>query len=62
MPTGAYTHHVSEHVGLNYKLQVDNIREGWNRIVVYHDAPAASPTDYALHPGVCICSLELAVK
>ena len=62
VPTGAYTHHVPQHVGLNYRLKVEDIREGWNRLVLYHDAPAASPPDHACQPGICICSLELAVK
>lgn len=62
IPTGVYTHHVPEHMGLNYRLRIEDIREGWNSIVVHHGAEQVMPEEHARQPGVRICSLELAIK
>jgi hypothetical protein len=61
MPTGVYTHHVPEHVGLNYQLDISGLRDGWNEIVVYDGAEDASPQTHHADCGVRICGLELAV-
>ena len=61
MPTGPYTHHVPGHLGLDYRLRIDGVHEGWNEVVVYHGDDAPSPEEHAERPGIRICSVELSV-
>jgi len=61
MPTGTYAHHAAGHLGLNHGLRIEDIREGWNEIVVYDGEDAPSPQGHALKPGVRICGPELRV-
>jgi hypothetical protein len=59
--TGAYSHHIPEHIGLNYRLAVEGIREGWNQVTVFHGEEARMPNQFPIKPGVRIVSLELSV-
>lgn len=39
-PAGPYSQHVDEHRAWNFALDVTGLRDGWNEIVLYNDAPA----------------------
>ena len=59
---GPYTHHVPDHVALNYRFDPSRIRDGWNEVVVIHGGhQRATPEERRKH-SVTIMSVELAVK
>jgi hypothetical protein len=55
-PTGPYTQHTSDHLGLNFRLDATQIRDGWNTVLVTNETPESSGS------AVTIVSLELSVK
>ena len=59
-PAGALTHHVPEHVALNFTFPAATIREGWNDLVVAHGGMAEDLADRR-RQGVMLVSIELLV-
>jgi hypothetical protein len=60
-PVGGMTHHVPEHVGLDFVFPVSAIREGWNELVVMNGTPKEFGADQSKQ-FVRVESLELAVR
>ena len=61
-PTGAYTHHVPEYQAWDYRLDLADIREGWNEVIVYHGQDEFDPRPGPVADPIRIVGLELAVK
>jgi hypothetical protein len=55
-PTGPYTQHTSDHLGLNFRLDAAQIKDGWNTLLVSNDTKDGDGN------AVTIVSLELGVK
>ena len=51
-PCGSLTHHIEEHVGYDFVLPIELLRDGWNEVAVQNGGP---------EPLTIIC-VELAVK
>jgi hypothetical protein len=61
-PTGPYTHHVPEHQAFNFQFNVEEIKEGWNTLVVFNNSQKRSTTEERQENSVHIVSIELGVK
>lgn len=61
LPTGPYTHHVEQHMGLNYTLPLSAIRDGINELIVYHGSDEGFPFPDREVESVRIVAVELAV-
>jgi hypothetical protein len=55
-PAGPYTQHSGDHLGLNFRLDAAQIKEGWNTLLINNNAKDGDGND------VTIVSVELAVK
>ena len=55
-PAGPYTQHTSEHLGLNFRLDATQVKDGWNTVLVHNNSHEGD------EGAVTIVSLELAVK
>jgi hypothetical protein len=61
--TGDLTRHTQQHVGLNFELPLERVRDGWNELIVYDGSGNGDP-----RPGfrevklTRIVSVELAVR
>jgi hypothetical protein len=55
-PVGPYTQHSSDHLGLNFRLDAAQIKDGWNTLLINNNAKDGDGND------VTIVSVELAVK
>jgi hypothetical protein len=58
-PTGIYTHHVPEHLALNYRAQVGDIRDGWNEVLVVNGAKRQGSPQEQRAAALRIVSVEL---
>jgi hypothetical protein len=56
-PVGPYTEHLEENQAYNFELSGDEIREGWNRILIMNNARPKDAPDGSVH----IVSVELGV-
>jgi len=61
VPVATMTHHIPDHMGLNFHFPVSSIREGWNEIVVMNGTPKDHWADQS-KDTVTIVSLEAAVR
>jgi len=61
VPVATMTHHIPDHMGLNFHFSVSSIREGWNEIVVMNGTPKDHWADQS-KDTVTIVSLEAAVR
>jgi len=61
-PTGAYTHHVPEHLAWNYRLNPADIREGWNELTLYHSQDEFDPRPGVAGDPLRIVGVELGVS
>jgi len=60
-PQQDFTHHVPEHVALNYTFGVADIRDGWNEVSVYNGSHERHNARDRRDNAVTIRSIELAV-
>jgi len=61
-PRKPHMRHVPERHAYDYRFEVEEIREGWNGIVVHNDSGEAGSRDDGGDNSVKIVSVELAVK
>lgn len=63
VPTGAYTQHVAQHDAWNYRLRIEDVRDGWNEFTIYHTEDESDPRpDIATGDPVKIVGLDLAIR
>ena len=61
-PCGDKTHHISEHVGLDYSFPVSLIKEGWNELVVFNGSHDRATLEERRANSVVIKCVEFAVR
>lgn len=60
-PTGVFTHHIAEHRGLNFRVPVSAIKEGWNEVLVLNGSHKRATLAERRENSAIILSVELAV-